>query len=56
MPRPPTPACTSASYAPCARDVNFAGEAIWVRRNAPTSAPADAKPRAPKSGKGRRLG
>jgi integrase len=35
------------------RDVNFAGEAVWVRRNAPTSAPADAKPRAPKSGKGR---
>jgi len=35
------------------RDVNFAGEAVWVRRNAPTSAPADTKPRAPKSGKGR---
>lgn len=35
------------------RDISFAGEAVWIRRNAPTSAPAGTKPRAPKSGKGR---
>ncbi|UGS36760.1 Tyrosine recombinase XerC [Capillimicrobium parvum] len=35
------------------RDVNFSGESIVVRRNAPTSAPGGTAPKAPKSGKGR---
>jgi integrase len=35
------------------RDINIVGQAVWVRRNAPTSAPAGSKAKAPKSGRGR---